>query len=355
MKILYGVQGTGNGHITRARVMAKAFAKHDINVDWIFSGRARKDYFDMQCFGNYRCFRGLTFITSNGKIDILKTAQQLSFRQLYRDVKHLDLASYDVIISDFEPVTAWAAKRAKRETFGLSHQSAFQFSIPTKGSNLMTRLIMRWFAPVTHPIGLHWHHFNQIILPPVIDTELHKNVPPCNKQHVLVYFPFQSLEKLVELVRPFDQHQFYIYHQVAASIDQGHIHIRPFSRDGFQQDLAKTHAIICGAGFELPSEALHLGKRLLVQPVAGQMEQLSNAKVLKELGLATTCDEFNYQQLGTWLNQKSPPKVPFPDTAGALASWIAKGANIDDLEALAAQLWQQTKPLDLTNLEFTSA
>jgi len=36
MKILYGVQGTGNGHLTRARVMAKACKEKGIEVDWIF-------------------------------------------------------------------------------------------------------------------------------------------------------------------------------------------------------------------------------------------------------------------------------------------------------------------------------
>ena len=45
MKILYGVQGTGNGHVTRARIMAKAFAAKGVEVDWVFSGRPREDFF----------------------------------------------------------------------------------------------------------------------------------------------------------------------------------------------------------------------------------------------------------------------------------------------------------------------
>ena len=40
MKILYGIQGTGNGHITRARVMASCFKKLNVEVDYVFSGRA---------------------------------------------------------------------------------------------------------------------------------------------------------------------------------------------------------------------------------------------------------------------------------------------------------------------------
>ena len=66
MRILYGVQGTGNGHIARARIMAAAFAQRDdFTVDFVFSGRDEDKYFDMEVFGPYRTFRGLTFITSH--------------------------------------------------------------------------------------------------------------------------------------------------------------------------------------------------------------------------------------------------------------------------------------------------
>ena len=48
MKLLYGVQGTGNGHIARARIMAAALAKRsDVEVDFVFTGREPDKYFDM--------------------------------------------------------------------------------------------------------------------------------------------------------------------------------------------------------------------------------------------------------------------------------------------------------------------
>ncbi|HCS28312.1 MAG TPA: glycosyltransferase, partial [Spongiibacteraceae bacterium] len=51
MRILYGVQGTGNGHISRARMMARHFTLRGSKVDYLFSGRDLGRYFDMQCFG----------------------------------------------------------------------------------------------------------------------------------------------------------------------------------------------------------------------------------------------------------------------------------------------------------------
>ena len=42
MHILYGVQGTGNGHISRANAMAQALARYpDVKVTWLLSGRER--------------------------------------------------------------------------------------------------------------------------------------------------------------------------------------------------------------------------------------------------------------------------------------------------------------------------
>ena len=74
MKILYGVQGTGNGHIARARAMALALKERNADVDFLFSGREKSKYFSMEAFGDYTTRRGLTFITEQGKVDYFKTA-----------------------------------------------------------------------------------------------------------------------------------------------------------------------------------------------------------------------------------------------------------------------------------------
>jgi uncharacterized protein (TIGR00661 family) len=47
------------------------------------------------------------------------------------------------------------------------------------------------------------------------------------------------------------------------------------------------------AGFELASEAMFLGKKILVKPLAGQMEQLSNALVIDSLELGMVMKRLN--------------------------------------------------------------
>ena len=61
MRILYGVQGTGNGHISRCRLIAQSLQAAGAEVDYVFSGREAAAYFDMQAFGDYRALPGLTF------------------------------------------------------------------------------------------------------------------------------------------------------------------------------------------------------------------------------------------------------------------------------------------------------
>ena len=87
MRILYGIQGTGNGHTTRARAMAKAFKKYNVDVDYLFSGRDPELYFDMEEFGQYQTRTGLTFVTCNGKVNSWQTLRQAKVGQFFKDVK----------------------------------------------------------------------------------------------------------------------------------------------------------------------------------------------------------------------------------------------------------------------------
>ena len=191
MKIFYGVQGTGNGHITRARVMAKELYAAGINVTFQFTGRPADKYFDMEVFNGYQSRTGLTFHTEKGQVSYLKTALDAKPITFVKDIKSLDLSSYDLVISDFEPITAWAAKSQKIQVLGIGHQYAFNHKIPRKGSDLIADQVMKHFAPADVGVGLHWHHFNQPILPPLIEPShyLNTSLP----KHYLVYLPFSDL------------------------------------------------------------------------------------------------------------------------------------------------------------------
>lgn len=346
MKILYGVQGTGNGHITRARAMDVALKKQGFTVDYLFSGRSRDKFFDMEQFGDFICCDGLTFITDSGRIKPLDTYNHNSFIQLRKDIKSLDLSAYDLILTDFEPITAWAARRQKKMCVAIGHQYAFDHKIPKRGSNPITSLFMKFFAPAEVRLGLHWHHFDQAILPPIADTK--HNQEPVDDKKFLVYLGFEQAEAVIDYLKPFTDYQFYIYAPYDKAEDRGHIHLRPLSRQGFQDDLANCNGVITNAGFELASEAIHLGKKLLVKPLRGQMEQLSNAKALEELGLGKTMNKLDPKVLEDWLQNFVPKRVIYPDVPEVLAQWIAEG-NWQNTQPMIKQLWQAVHSPDIAN------
>lgn len=201
-------------------------------------------------------------------------------------------------------------------------------------------MIMKWFAPVDTPIGVHWDHFNGKILPPMIEKEKETREAVV-ENHYLVYFPFQTLDFLVNLVEPFSDNHFFIYHGVDEPIDMGHIHVRPFSRVGFQNDLQRVAGVICGAGFELPSESISLGKKLLVQPVHGQLEQLSNGLALEQLGLASVCETFTHDALRHWLANGKAARMDYPDVSAELVKWLQQG-DFTNVDELVWRLWRES-------------
>lgn len=341
MKILYGVQGTGNGHITRARVMARAFNNTpNIQVDYLFSGRDADKYFDMGVFGNYQTRRGLTFIHSNGSIDKLQTIKSVRPVQFYDDVSSLDLSSYDLVLNDFEPISAWAAKRQNVPSISISHQAAFMHPVPKKGQKALDRFIMKYFAPTSIQLGVHWYHFGHNIMPPFIEDEY------CNTasgQHFLVYLPFESLDSIRELLDSLSEQNFEIYHpDLEVEKDEGNLKWRKTSKDRFHESLHNCAGVIANGGFELSSECLQLGKKLLIKPLHGQFEQLSNALTLETLELCSTMESLDVDAVERWLSQPQGEPVQFPSDPKVLVDWILS-RQWNDTKAVCDKLWQQVK------------
>lgn len=323
MRIIYGVQGTGNGHITRARVMARELYAAGIDVTFLFSGRPRKELFDMDIFNHFECRYGLTFHADKGKVSYLKTVLESRPVNFVKEVCSLDFKGYDLVISDFEPVTAWAAKKQKKQVIGIGHQYAFDHDIPKAGADPLASLVMKLFAPVDIGIGLHWHHFDQPVLPPIIETQS----PPerIQKNKIIVYLPFEEQSSILKLLIPFTDYEFHIYTGIHIESEDQHIIIKPLSRDGFQRDLHDCAGIISNAGFELASESLQLGKKILAKPLASQMEQVSNGRALQQLGYGHITNHLQTSVIEQWLDDDRAVRVAYPNVAQILVQWIEDG------------------------------
>jgi uncharacterized protein (TIGR00661 family) len=344
MKILYGVQGTGNGHLARARVMAKELYAVGIDVDFLFSGRSAEKYFDMEVFNDYQLRTGLTFNTHQGRVNYFKTAYQANLSTLIQDIKSLDLSHYDLVITDFEPITAWAAKKQHKPSLGIGNQYSYHYEIPKKGADPIADLIMKHFAPVERAVGLHWHHFGQPILPPITETASMPETIVTNK--IVVYLPFEEPGDVVKLLSPFENFEFHISSSQPVSSKFPHLIYHSMSSDKFQHELINCAGIISNAGFAMTSEALQLGKKLLIKPLHAQVEQTSNAAALQQLGYAHIMNDLDISAVEHWLHDHHAVHITYPNTAKILTQWIQNGMPEMDMDFIE-EIWSAVDILHL--------
>ncbi|MBB3048022.1 uncharacterized protein (TIGR00661 family) [Litorivivens lipolytica] len=340
MKILYGVQGTGNGHVSRARMMASHFTRRGVQVDFLFSGRAPERYFDMECFGHYQTRTGLSFVSHQGSISYLRTVAQSHPIRFLQEIRELDVSGYDVILTDFEPITAWAGKLQNRPVIGIGHQYAFHHpGVPRSKGDILSRFILRCFAPVTTGLGLHWSDFGGPIVPPIINPAVSSRVG----NSVLVYLPFEDQSRVTRLLKQIPDTRFIQYSPDLVDGRDDNVDTRKTSLAGFKQDLQSSRAVICNAGFELISECLYLGKAVLAKPVTGQGEQIANAMALSQLNYADILHSLEHKPIANWLNAL-PVRTPvtYPDVAAALVDWVLSG-EWHNTESLSKDLWKKTR------------
>jgi uncharacterized protein (TIGR00661 family) len=344
VRILYGIQGTGNGHLSRSREIIRELVAcgHDLAV--IVSGRAGGSLPDLGLRSPPRMCRGLTFSTKAGRIRLLASAAGLRPLQLARDLRSLDdvLPQPDLVISDFEPVSAWWARRRGVRSLGIGHQYAFVHPVPLPPGHWGGRQVLRHFAPVDVPLGLHWDPFGHPLLPPVVPEMAPAGAP--EPDLILVYLPFESRQAIAACLAPLREWRFLIYGHPAGLPDQSgpdHLAWRPFSREDFLADLRRCAGVICSAGFELPSEVIHLGRRLLVKPLAGQLEQLANAMAIEQLGLGEVMRSLDSRQVDEWMARPAPPARRWPHVARHIARWVTESDRCQPAE-LARECWRET-------------
>lgn len=328
VKILFAIQGTGNGHLSRARDIYPELCKYGV-VDVLISGIQADVVFPFPV--KYK-FYGMSFIFgSKGGVDIWLTAKKLKLLQLARDINKLPVEDYDLVVNDFEPVSAWACKLRRRPCIGLSHQAAVMAGNapqPAKG-DLKGQLVLKYYAPVTDAYGFHFRRYAKNIFTPVIRREIRETVPT-DEGHYTVYLPSYDDEALVEHLSHFTEVQWQVFskHNKEA-FSFKNVHIQPIENNAFIKSMASSTGVLCGAGFEGPAEALYLGKKLMVIPMQSQYEQQCNAAAAEQIGVPVIkqLSRKYYDKVRWWLLSDERVKVNFPDeTSGIIRKLIEEHA-----------------------------
>jgi uncharacterized protein (TIGR00661 family) len=139
-----------------------------------------------------------------------------------------------------------------------------------------------------------WHYLITTFFVPPVRKPRTTLIPPILRpailearrepgDHVLVYQTASATaEGLIPILRSLP-HRFRVY-GTGKEGSEGNVTLRPFSEQGFVDDLRTARAVVANGGLSLMGEAVHLHVPMLAIPLAGQFEQELNARSLSDLG-----------------------------------------------------------------------
>jgi uncharacterized protein (TIGR00661 family) len=309
--ILYGVNGEGAGHSTRAKeVISHLVARgHSIHVASFDRGMQNlKGQF------NVTEIYGFRFAYVNNRVRYKRTIAKnlITVPQAARSMSRLnDLVEEwktDLVITDFEPLTCHIGHKRRLPVISIDNQHCLtnvvvsypkQYRSDAAAAKIVTSLmtphanaylVISFF---TAPVRKR----NTFLFPPLLRQQI-LDATPTEGEHVLVYVtsPAPSLAKLLTSVR---------CHFIAYGFDRegtmGNVTYKKPSLDGFFADLISARAVIANSGFSLVTEALHLGKPYLAVPVSHQFEQIFNAYWLQKSGYGAYWEELNKECVESFL------------------------------------------------------
>ncbi len=331
MKILYAIQGTGNGHISRARDIIPILAEKG-TLDVLVSG-TQADV-DLGYPIKYR-FKGMSFIFGKrGGVDMVSTYRKTKLKRFFSEIRSLPVEDYDLILNDFEPISAWACKYYHMECIGLSHQAAVlsKKSPQPKSADLLGKSILKNYAPVTKKYGFHFGAYGKKIYTPVIRESI-RNASNRKGTHFTVYLPAYSDKKILAVLSQIKEVEWQVFskHSSTAYRHQN-VHIQPIQNEAFIESLVSGAGVFCGAGFETPAEALFLQKKLMVIPMKGQYEQQCNAAALKKMGVQVIkkLKKSKIEKIRSWVQEGKIIPVDYPNITREIIEHILErhGASL---------------------------
>jgi uncharacterized protein (TIGR00661 family) len=324
MKILFGIQGTGNGHISRAREIVPLLQQYG-QVDLLISGTEAEVGLSQPLA--YK-FHGFSFVFgTKGGVDKWQTFKRMNLRQLKRDMHNLPLSKYDLIVNDFEPVSAWACRLQKIPSVSLSHQCSFVSpNTPRPARWNYAEWLFKYYSPTTHHIGFHFERYDDFIHTPVIRSEI-RRLEPTNQGHYTVYLPAYHDKILVKYLSEVTGVTWHIFSKRQKTPYQtGNIHIYPVNNEAFNQSLAGCEGLLTGGGFEGPAEAMYLQKKVMMIPMSDQYEQQCNALAASRLGAEVVhgINSSFVSRLKQWIADNRRIEVHFPDETAQIVDNMVK-------------------------------
>ena len=302
MKIAYGVHGYGRGHSSRAlAVLPELNRRHEVLV--LAGGDAHAALHD-----DYNVVRIPTlryYLQKSGKRSTWRTVLHAIPNMLDLRLRGPGLQNVceilqdfgpDVVVSDSETLTHWAAHLLKIPRISFDH-----FAVLVYCDWPMTwtqRIICRLEAVIYQRfMGRRSDRYviasfypaepkreGVCVVGPVLRDVVHQ-ASPSQGDFLLVYLSNGHIHFTPRLERALKLLDVpVVVYGVGREGPDGNIDFRPPSNTRFVEDLAACRAVFSTAGNQLISEALHFRKPLLVMP-EDSLEQRLNAIAVEDMGI----------------------------------------------------------------------
>jgi uncharacterized protein (TIGR00661 family) len=311
--ILYGVNGEGSGHSSRAREVISHLQDqgHRVHVASFDRGlRNLKDNFEVTEIGGLR----LAYVHNRVRYGKTVLGNLLNVPQAARSIRALERKAngwnLDLVITDFEPITCHVGRKLGLPTIAIDNQHLLtdteityprEYAKEAVATKLVTRLmtphadaylVISFFTPQVKP-----RKKKTFLFPPILRAEILR-AKPADGDFILVYVTSAD-DELTAVLKNVRQ-RFLCYGFNREGRD-GNVEFRKPSMDGFLRDLCNCRAIVANAGFSLISEALYLGKPYLAWPVKRQFEQVFNAFYIGETGYGAYWEDLNKERVESFL------------------------------------------------------
>lgn len=330
MRILYGINTNGQGHINRAALIISQLVKEGHQVDIVFSGPMPPEYAKkiarnwMVVLGYKLIFRGKVFNMPGTLIENIR-------RLLYfpKDIKNLITKvkkySYDLILTDFDHYTSLTGKILKIPTIAVDHQhSLIHDKAIFPKDKRFDRIAVQMAVHLTVPHRDHYiatdfadkiYNGSKGILYPIIYKTDIDSFEVYAEDHYTIYLYSWSPNELINFFTKYDKENFHIF-GYNVDLKYKNLIFKPTSRVGFLKDITSSKGIITQGGFSLISEAAQINKPIFAVPQTKQFEQYISAYRMSKIGLGHFAETLNTKDLNKFIefsdncNYKTNHKLP---------------------------------------------
>lgn len=338
MKLFYGVQATGRGHLSRYLVARDILERAGHTVYGFASGPSLPDY----ARSIERFSPGPSFFIKNNRIDLLRSAAYNARhiwgyrRSMLEIAQLLKSERFDDVMVDFEPLTARGARRAKRDFTIFDNQTLalLKFDYPEEVQSAVRamkvfvqqyygslqgvkRILTYSFAPLKAQLA------NQVIIPPCVRNEVTAR-ETATGSHILFYSSIGEVpEGLIDFARanPSVEVRAYVKESARNTPVPENLQLPSSSNQRFLDDFATCRTFVANAGFESLAEAIWFRKPVVIVPIRGQWEQRINSFLIRHFKIGLTAESFGRETFEMALRHEQPASEEVRD-------WVTHGRSM---------------------------